>query len=142
MGAFDDLPTLAEVQAARAGKPIEIGPSRLQVRMAEARDERRLNHTFRAAVWTRDRSRCRCCGRLVSRRLARVPERGEVHHLHSRIGARRRDVRTAVLVCLACHERVTGKVDERWAITGTAWFEEDGQPWIDATYPVECKRIA
>jgi len=147
MGAFDDLPTLAEVTAQRAGKPIRIGPSRLQVRMSEDREDRRQAQVFRTAVWVRDGARCRKCRCKVFRQLRRVADRGEVHHLHGRIGPLRHEPRAALLVCASCHELLTGKVDERWRVRGTQWFGAIGvkgsdQTWIDATYPVEFERIA
>jgi len=141
MGAFDDLPTLAEVDAQRAGKPVRIGPSRLQVRMSEDRADRRQAHVFRTAVWVRDGARCRKCRCKVFRQLRRVADRGEVHHLHGRIGPLRHEPRAALLVCAACHELLTGKVDERWGIVGSQFFEHGGQTWIDATCPVTFERI-
>jgi hypothetical protein len=60
---------------------------------------------FRNAVWTRDKV-CRVCQKRVRKTLELVPDRGEVHHLHGRIGTFRLDLASAVLLCAACHQRV------------------------------------
>jgi hypothetical protein len=44
-------------------------------------------------------------------------------------------------VCAFCHERLTGRVNERWIIKGTQFYDGGDQPLIDATYPVEFERI-
>jgi hypothetical protein len=142
MGRFDHLPTLADVEAARAGQPQRKYESRLEQRMVEDREERRLERAFKAAVWMRDGNRCRNCERKVFRALGRRANRGEVHHLHGRGGALRHEVRSAILLCLRCHECVTGRVNERWRVVGTAWFDGSDERLIDATYPVEFERIA
>src|SRR5688572_26597012 len=109
MGRFYFLPTMAEVAAERVGKPIPKGKTRLQ-ETVEARPLVKVTAAdFKREVWTRDKNRCRCCGRKVQKILGRVPERGEVHHVHGRTGDLRFESKSALLLCLSCHERVTGK---------------------------------
>jgi len=136
-----DLPTLAEVEADRVGKPIPKGPSRLERRTAESKADRRLAQAFRQAVWARDGGRCRQCGGKVVRSLRRQANRGEVHHLHGR-GVLALEVRCAVLVCAGCHEKLTGRMNERWRVVGTQFIAGIDHALIDATYPVAFERIA
>jgi len=134
-----DLPTLAEVQAERAGKPIPKGPSRLERRTNQGREARQAAEAFRRAVWARDRHHCRQCGRKVIRTLKRQVDRGEVHHLHGRLGALRYEPKAAILTCLNCHELLTGRVNERWRVIGSATF---GDGWTDATGELRFEQIA
>ena len=102
---------------------------------------------FRASVWFRDRNRCRCCGRKVIKTLARVPERGEVHHCSGRAGWLRYDANGAILACLRCHERLTGRVSEKWKIEPVEviwWFAvgDDGKKYIDARKQLKFVRVA
>lgn len=142
MGAFDDLPTLAEVEADRVGKPILKGKSRLDRR----EDERVItvvnDREFARQVWVRDQHRCRWCNRKVFKSLTRDATRGEVHHVHGRLGDFRHMVRCALLLCGACHQLVTGAVDERWVIVGTVKFEHEGRERIDAGTRVIFNRVA
>lgn len=136
-----NLPTLAEVQASRKG-PLLKGKSRLEAKVEAKPLTVITERAFKSEVWTRDRKRCRCCGRKVLKTLSRVPERGEVHHVHGRVGALEFEARAALLVCLTCHERVTGKVNDKLVIVGTRLFtlksEKTGIPerYIDARKPV------
>ncbi len=60
---------------------------------------------FLDAVWTRDASRCRGCGRRVQRGAVELERRGEVHHRHGR-NVRpewRFAMAHAVLLCRTCH---------------------------------------
>jgi len=137
-----DLPTLAEVQAARAGHPISKGKTRLEETI-EARPLTKIDDkAFKSAVWHRDRNRCRCCGRKVQKILGRKPERGEVHHIHGRTGDLRFEPNCALLLCLRDHERVTGRVSEKWTIEPTKTLTIRGQVYTDARHPVTFKRIA
>ena len=143
---LDDLtvkiPTMAEVAEMRRGKPIPKGKSRLEATI-EARPLTKVDDkAFKAAVWRRDRNRCRWCGRKVERVLGRVPERGEVHHIHGRRGDLRFEPRTAILLCLRDHERVTGRVSEKWVIAPTKTLTIGGQVYTDARHPVTFLRVA
>ena len=74
-------------------------------RVADKRRTDMRGQAFRNAVWIRDDSRCRHCGRLVRRTLELLPERGEVHHRHGR-NVRPEDKYNpdmAVLLCARCH---------------------------------------
>lgn len=147
MGVADhfkvDLPTLAETEAARVGKPIDKGKTRLETKM-DARPLTKVDEkTFKAEVWKRDRSHCRCCGRKVIKSIERIPERGEVNHIHGRTGDLRFEVRAALLMCLKCHERFTGRVNKhRLQIIATKTFTIRQGTFTDATYPVTFKEAA
>lgn len=138
-----DLQTLAEVQASRAGKPISKGPTRLEHTM-DARPLTKIDEKqFKAAVWIRDSNHCRSCGRKVLKVLGRVPERGEVNHIHGRTGDLRFEVRAAILMCLVCHERFTGRVNQhRLLIIPTVTFVTRQGEFTDATFPVVFKEVA
>lgn len=141
MGNFDYLPTLAEVEAMRRGRPISKGKTRLQ-ETVEARPLVRVTEKdFRREVWTRDKHHCRCCGRKVQQILGRVPERGEVHHIHGRTGDLRFESKAALLLCLTCHERVTGRVNDKLIIVPSRTFEMRGQRYTDARYRVRFKEV-
>lgn len=135
--------TAAEVDAMRrkAG-PILKGPTRLE-KTIEARPLVKVDDkAFKASVWHRDRKRCRWCGRKVEKVLGRVPERGEVHHIHGRGGDLRFEPNTALLLCLLDHERVTGRLNEKWIIVPTQTVTIHGQRYTDARHPVTFKRVA
>jgi|ERR1043165_3501616 hypothetical protein len=117
--------------------------SRLQQRQATKKLEELAERNLKRAVWERDKGHCRMCDRRVSRELTRVPYRGEVHHLHGRIGDLRYEPRAAILLCLADHERVTGRVAERWNVIGSKFWSLPG--WtklIDANARVRFERVA
>lgn len=141
------LPTLAHMAAARSGKSFPKAKSRLEVK-ADAKPLTRVDEqAFRTEVWTRDKGHCRMCGRKVIKTMARVPERGEVHHLHGRIGILRFEAKSAVLTCCVCHEKLTGRVAERWVLepTVTVWWWctlNDGTHYIDARKPLTARRVA
>ncbi len=135
-----NLPTMAEVAAARKG-PLLKGKSRLQ----ETKDEKTLTKVdekaFKGSVWYRDRNRCRCCGRKVIKTISRVPNRGEIHHIHGRGKDLRFEVKAAILLCLEDHEKVTGRVAMKYVIVPTKQFTMRGDTFTDASYPVSFKRI-
>lgn len=137
-----DLMTVAEADALRRGKPIPKGPTRLELAM-DARPLTKIDEKqFRGEVWTRDRHHCRHCGRKVEKLLGRVPERGEVNHIHGRTGDLRFEVRAAILLCLACHERFTGRVNaHRLQIIPTQTFTTRQGTFTDATFPVVFKEL-
>jgi hypothetical protein len=134
------LPTVADEAAKRVGKAIPKGKTRLQETI-EARPLTKIDEKeFRRQVWFRDKNRCRCCERKVEKVLGRVPERGEVNHIHGRTGDLRFEVRAAILMCLKCHERFTGKVNEhRLTIIASQTFTTRQGTFTDATFPVQFK---
>lgn len=138
-----NLPTMAEVAADRVGNPIAKGPTRLEQRMEEKPLTRIDEKAFKAEVRKRDGNCCRSCGRKVVYVMDRIPERGEVNHLHGRRGDLRFEVRAALLMCLKCHERFTGKVNaHRLQIIPTKTFTTRQGTFTDATFPVVFKEIA
>lgn len=146
--ALDKLPSAIDVEAERAGKPLPKGKSRLEQK-AEAKPLTKVDEkAFKAEVWTRDEGRCRKCARKVLKTLARVPERGEVHHLHGRRGDLRFEAKSAILTCATCHEQLTGRVSEKWvavpATKGVWWWSthSDGTRWIDARKRLRFERVA
>lgn len=142
MGFLDSLSTMAEVNAERRAKPKGAEPSRLQVKVANAKDERKEEAAWKTAVWKRDGGKCRWCRREVRRCLDLVPDRGEVHHVSGRVVREIRwDRRNGALLCAACHERVTGKVAEKHVIESTHTFAVDGIAYINADKPVKFTRI-
>ena len=136
------IPTMDEIAAARIGKPILKGKTRLEETI-EARPLTKIDEkAFKASVWHRDRKRCRCCGRKVVQVMGRVPERGEVHHCHGRTGDLRFEVRAAILVCLQCHEKLTGKVAFKLQAIPSKTFTMRQGTFTDATFPITFKRVA
>jgi hypothetical protein len=136
-----NIPTLAEVEAARAGKAFPKGNTRLQD-VVKARPLTKVTEKdFKLEVWTRDKNRCRCCGRKVQKILGRVPERGEVHHVHGRTGDLRFEAKCALLLCLTCHERVTGKVNDKLVIVPTKFVEIKGEKYTDARAKVTFREM-
>lgn len=65
-----------------------------------------------------------------------------MHHIHGKIGDLLFEVRAAMLLCLSCHELVTGRVNERWIIVPTQTFVMHERDYTDATYPVTFERVA
>ncbi len=140
MWTVDDLPTCREVAASRVGRSFPKGKTRIEA-FVDERPILKLNErTFKIAVWNRDKYCCRCCARKVIKTVARVPERGEIHHVHGRVGALRFEVRAALLCCLSCHERVTGRVNQhRLIIVPSATFTIEQGTFTDATFAVVCR---
>lgn len=133
MTAFDDLPALTD----RPRMAIPKGKTRLQETIAQRPLTKVDAATFKREVWTRDLYHCRCCLRAVIQTPARIPERGEVNHLHGRTGDLRFEVRAALLLCLTCHERFTGRVNaHRLLIIPSQTFTTQQGTFTDATYPV------
>jgi hypothetical protein len=137
-----NIPTLAEVEAARAGKSFPKGPTRLEERIAERPVTRVTERQFKAEVWRRDESNCRCCGRKVQRTPSAIPERGEVNHLHGRTGDLRFEARAACLLCLLCHQRFTGKINDKIVAIGTQTFTTPQGTFIDARFPITFRKAA
>jgi hypothetical protein len=135
--------TMAEVEAMRRGRPIDKGKTRLELKV-EAKPLTKIDEKdFKKQVWNRDQKRCRCCGRKVIKTIERVPERGEVNHIHGRTGDLRYEVRAAILMCLACHERFTGRVNKhRLRIVASKTFTIRQGTFTDATFPVKFEEAA
>lgn len=134
------LPSLVELQKER--RACQKGASRLQVKAAKVSDEGKEERRWRREVWVRDGGKCRWCKRNVLKTLAHVPERGEVHHIEGRANrATRFDRRNGLLLCGSDHERVTGRVAERFLIVSTKTFTLDGETYLNADHPVRFKRI-
>ena len=137
MGWFDFLPTMQEMDSERVGKSLAKGKTRLEEKLDARPLVRVTEKDFRKAVWERDKYHCRCCLRTVQKILGRVPERGEVNHIHGRVGDLRFEVRAAILMCLVCHERFTGKVNQhRLQIIPSKTFTIRQGTFTDATHPV------
>lgn len=139
---IDGLLTPAEAAALRRAQGFGKGASRLEVRTKVDRDEERKDEQFRKDVYRLDDGRCRCCGRQVARKLDRTADQAQVHHVHGRVGDLRWLVKAALLLCATCHERVTGKVNDRLQIVGTKFFRLDGQRLINARESVRFQKVA
>lgn len=126
MGVLASLPTLAEVRT----------------KTEQRIDERKAEAAWKKAVWTRDRGHCRWCRRVCRQCLDLAADRGEVHHVSGRVvRALRWDRRNGLLLCAACHERVTGRVAEKVLMHSRHTFTVDGVRYLDADRPVHFKRI-
>lgn len=135
----------AEIAAGRRPFGFPKGPSRLETKMAEAKDEKAQEKTFLAAVHKRDGKVCRCCGRKVIASLTLVPNRREVHHIYGRLGAFRFDANHALQLCAECHGKVTGAVGvARLFLFQIAkhMVKAGHRSLIDARKPVEFRKAA
>ncbi len=131
--AYEDLPS----------RSLQKGKTRLEVKEAEKKLTVVDKKAFKASVWRRDRNRCRCCGRKVIKTITRTAARGEVHHIHGRTGDLRFEVRSALLTCLSCHERLTGKVNaHRLVVMASKTFTVRQGTFTDATYPIRFEPAA
>ena len=141
--SLHDLPTLADGPAIWRDRGFQKGQTRLEVRTAARPLTKVTEKAFRAEVWKRDKHRCRCCGRKVIKTMGRFPERGEVHHVHGRLGDLRYEVRAALLLCLEHHERVTGRVNtKRLTIVASKTFVTRQGTFTDAREPVTFQEAA
>lgn len=137
-----NLPTPEDMYRARRGQPLLKGKSRLELK-AEAKPLTTVTErAFKKEVWTRDRNRCRWCKRKVRKTIERIPERGEVHHLHGRLGDLAYESKCAILVCLEHHEKLTGRVNEKYITVGTKFWRLHGVKVIDARQRIEFERAA
>lgn len=135
--------TFAEMRQARAHL-LQKGstPSRLEAREAKRKDETKLEQKWKAEVWKRDGGKCRWCGREVRKCLELIADRGEVHHVSGRVVREIRwDRRNGLLLCATDHERVTGKVGERFLIHSKYTFTVDEIAYINADRPVKFQRV-
>jgi hypothetical protein len=128
MGAFDSLPTLATRPKPDLQKSAQ--PSRLQVKDAKDKDD-----AAKLKVW-RDE-----VVRLSVKTLH--PRRAECHHLAGRDDrAVRYDTRAGALTCLKCHERITGKVNDKLKVIPTMWFTKNGKKYPNADFPLTFDKVA
>ena len=128
----------------RLSKPVACPKpsSRLQDKQAAKKLTVVTERDFLKEVQTRDKMLCRCCGRKTRITLEHVPEQCQVHHLHGRLGDLRCEARCALVLCLECHEPVTGAVNHKVIVVGTKFIKVAGQPCIDARAPVRFERVA
>lgn len=144
MGFLDglDLPALTDRQKERYATPKGAAPSRLQVKVAKAKDESKEEARWKRDIWKRDHGKCRWCGRRVRQCLELVPERGECHHVSGRVVlAIRWDRRNGLLLCASDHERLTGKVAEKFLIHSKHTFVVEGIAYINADKAVRYQRV-
>lgn len=133
-----DLPTLAT----RPTPKLQKGKTRLELTVDQRALTKIDDKAFRAEVWKRDQHRCRRCERKVEQTLSRVPERGEVNHIHGRTGDLRFEPRAALLMCLTCHERFTGKVNQhKLVIIASKTFTIRQGTFTDARFPVTFQEV-
>jgi 5-methylcytosine-specific restriction endonuclease McrA len=101
----DILPgTLVEAEQVRRATPKHATTPRVVERIAYKAKREKSEAAFRAAVWKRDGSQCRLCGRKVTRSVDSTV-RGHVHHVRGRNVAPedRYNPKAALLVCALCH---------------------------------------
>ena len=136
MGILDRLPTLSD-RPAFSPQPKSATPSRLQQKDAKDKDDTKRLKVWRDEVIDRDEHACRHCACRVIRTLSLHPRRFEAHHIAGRDDkAVRHDTRNALTLCRRCHERVTGLVNDKLTIVGTAWFTKGGTRYVNADFPV------
>lgn len=141
MGVLDHVRPLPDMPTGPQACP--KGKTRLELKV-EAKPLTKVDEKkFKGDVWVRDKKRCRCCGRKVVKTIERVPERGEVNHLHGRTGDLRFEVRAAALMCLTCHERFTGRVGGyKLIVVASKTFTIRQGTFTDATFPIKFERVA
>jgi len=143
--SFHNAPTLADRQQSgeRYAKAKHEIPTRMAEKAENRVDEKREEKRWKKDIWKRDKSCCRWCKRKVVKSLELLPERGECHHVVPRENRITRwDARAALLVCNACHERLTGKVGgERFVVVALRVFTIDGVQYPDCRKKVTFKRI-
>ena len=126
----------------RCATPKYQTPTRLAEKVVKAKDDAKAEAKWKRDVWARDGGRCRWCKRLVKKSLVLMPDRGEVHHVEPREHRPTRfDRRNGLLVCAACHERISGKVNEKFVIVSSKHFTLGGIEYLDADQPVRFRRV-
>jgi len=137
-----DLPTMADVAASRRG-PIAKGPTRLNARTADTRDEKAAEKAWRKGCIARDGKVCRVCKRKVVAQLALAPERLEVHHLASRRDKYARwQIWNGIVLCCECHGKLTRHKLFPLQHAKDILTSENGTTYIDAGKPIEFKEKA
>lgn len=143
MGFLDRLPTLADQRAKPCATPKHAIPTRLAEKEAKRKDDTKAEREWRKAVWKRDEGKCRWCKRKVAKTIELVAERGECHHVVGRANeATRWEPRNGMLLCKTCHERITGKVNEKHVVVASKFYTLDGVQYPDASKSVQFKRVA
>lgn len=143
MSMFDNLPSL--IDRPRGGWPDTQAKAktRLETKVEKIKDDSKDEKKAKAAVWKLDGGCCRWCKRKVQRVMDLIPARAEFHHVSGRVViAIRWDVRNLILLCLECHERLTGTIGEKFVIVSRAVFAVDGVEYINARKTVRFKRVA
>lgn len=140
---MDGRPTLNDLRRTRYAPPkVAEGKSRREVKAEERSDEAKKEKAWHKAITKRDGDECRWCHRKVVTCLDRLPERREHHHVSGRVvDAIRWDRRNGLQLCGTCHDRVTGKVNEKFLIYSKHTFSVDGIAYINADKPVFYKRV-
>lgn len=138
--ALARLSTLAD-SSQRAYQKWEMD-GRVAEKKVELVDEKKLEEACLKIVWKRDKHRCRVCDCHVIRSLARVPNRGEGHHLAGRADyAVKFDPRNRVLVCALCHEKL--ELLKLFIIaTAKQMFRVNGKSYINGDKPIQFKKKA
>lgn len=130
--------------------PVPKGKSRSQLKAEDDTADATAEEKWKRAVRKRDDNHCRWCKRRVKVTLDLVPDRAECHHAAGRFPlAIRWLVKNGLLLCNTCHERVTGRVNERFIVIYSKFYELDadafpdlaGEQFPDAGGPVEFKCI-
>jgi hypothetical protein len=146
MGFLDfmaDRPTLVDRQRERYAKAKGADKSRREVNADKAKDEAKDEARWKKQLRKRDGDECRWCHRKLVDCLDRLPERRECHHVSGKVvRAIRWDRRNGLTLCGSCHDRVTGKVAEKFLIHSRHTFTVDGIQYINADKPVRFKRVA
>ncbi len=75
------LPTMQEVQAARAGKPIPKGTPTPIAKVEKKKAKAAREADFRKGVWDRDQGRSRASRKPLARSGSDFEKVGEVHHV-------------------------------------------------------------
>jgi hypothetical protein len=109
---------------------------------AEKEDEKALEK-WRLACRTRDKGKCRVCGRKVIVTLKRIPKQATTHHIEGRANrALRHDQRNGLTCCLEpCHDLLQRRElvivqDKAHLFT----LEPSGKHFWNADHPMEFKR--
>lgn len=144
MGFFTDrVDVVYSGEQGRIAKAKGSEPSRRELKAEKRTDEAREEKAWHKAITKRDVDECRWCHRKVVTCIDRLPERREHHHVSGRVVvAIRWDVRNGLQLCGTCHDRVTGKVNEKFLIHSKHVFVVDGVQYINADKPVRYQRVA
>lgn len=136
-----DLPTLATREVKLAD--LQKGPTRAEENDAADKLDAKKLAVWQGEVFARDKHVCRCCGVKVQRTLKRISKRAEANHIKGRADlAVRYDRRNGLTLCLTCHRRVTGNVNDKLVIVGTKFFTIEKTRYIDGDHTVKFKEAA
>lgn len=139
--SFPNIPTMAEVAALRAGKPLTKS-SKLD-RAHSAADERKEDER-KLAIWrrevaVRDKGEDRYTGKRVLKTITLDPNRAEAHHVEPRDNYDTRyDRRNGVQLSMQTHVLVT---ENKLRIVGTKFFTVNGKRYIDCDHPVTFRKV-